>query len=106
MIILVTLRNNPGLQILLLLTISVYSQILIMKSKPYDSKLTNVVTFFNEFAVSIYLYLSFLLSDFVQARSTDIEEMKVLEFRILISWIMTMLLCIVVALNFFAYLFV
>jgi|LauGreDrversion4_2_1035121.scaffolds.fasta_scaffold647176_1 hypothetical protein len=106
MIILVTLRNNPAFQILLLLTISVFSQILIIKSKPYDTRLTNVVTFFNELAVSLFLYLSFLLSDFVQARSSDIEEIKVLEFRLLISWIMTMLLCIVVALNFFAYLFV
>ena len=106
MIILVTLRNYPAFQILLLLTISVLSQTLIIKLKPYDSRLTNVVTFLNEFAVSLYLYLLFLLSDFVQARSTEIEEIKVLEFRLLISWIMTILLSIVVALNFFAYLVV
>ena len=79
---------------------------MIIKSKPYDSRLTNAVTFFNEVAVSLYLYLSFLLSDFVQAQSTEIEEIKVLEFRLLISWIMTILLTVVVALNFFAYLVV
>jgi len=104
MIILVTLRNNPALQILLLLIISVFTQTLIIKSKPYDKILTNVVTFLNESAVSLFLYLSFLLSDFVQARSSDIEEMKLLEFRLLISWIMTMLLCTVVALNFLVFL--
>ncbi len=106
MIILVTLRNNPALQILLLLIISVFTQTLIIKSKPYDKRLTNVVKFLNELAVSLFLYLSFLLSDFVQARSSDIEEIKLLEFRLLISWIMTMLLCTVVALNFIAFLFV
>jgi hypothetical protein len=65
MIVLVTLKNNPALQMLLLLTISVFSQTLIIKSQPYDSRLTNIVTFFNEFAVSVYLYLSFFLTDFV-----------------------------------------
>jgi hypothetical protein len=103
MIILVTLRNNPALQILILLIISVFTQTLIIKSKPYDKILTNVVAFLNELAVSIFLYLSFLLSDFVQAQSSDIEEIRVLEFRLLISWIMTMLLCTVVALNFLAF---
>ena len=64
-IILVILRNNPALQILILLILSVLSQIMIFKYQPYDSRLTNVVTFINELAVSVYLYLSILLSDFV-----------------------------------------
>ncbi len=57
--------NSLVIFIIIILTISVLSQTLIIKSQPYDSKMTNMVPFINELAVSVYLYLSLLLSDFV-----------------------------------------
>jgi hypothetical protein len=102
----VTLRNNPAFQILILLMISVVSQVLTIKFLPYDTTLTNVVSFINEVSVSVYLYLSLLLSDFVQTQSASIEEIKILEMRQTIGWIITIVICVVVVFNIVAFLIV
>jgi hypothetical protein len=84
----------------------VVSQVLTIKVLPYDTALTNVVSFINEVSVSVYLYLSLLLSDFVQTQSTSIEEIKILEMRQSIGWIITIVICVVVAFNIVAFLIV
>ena len=64
LLILIVLYDKPAFQILSLLSLSVIWQCLILFSKPFDSKAVNIISFYNELSVSVYLYLAFLLSDF------------------------------------------
>jgi hypothetical protein len=73
-IILTTMTSYPVLQMQALIILSWVQQILIFKCQPYESKLTNFVTFINELAVSIYLYFSLLLSDYLECQFTSIED--------------------------------
>lgn len=64
------LRDYPGIQIVLLLAISIVVQILLIFCKPFvdDAK----ICLFNEFMVSSYLYLMLTLTDL--NRETQIKE--------------------------------
>ena len=74
LILLTNLTGYPALQIQVLIIFSWVQQILILKCLPYESKLKNFLTFINEFAVSIYLYFSLLLSDYLECQFTSIED--------------------------------
>ncbi len=74
LIILTTLNSYPVLQMLFLIIFSLIQQILILKCHPYDSNLTNTITFINELSVSIYLYISLLLSDYLECQLTSSED--------------------------------
>ena len=74
LILLTNLTSYPALQIQVLIIFSWVQQILILKCLPYESKLKNFLTFINEFAVSIYLYFSLLLSDYLECQFTSIED--------------------------------
>ena len=74
LIILTTMTSYAVLQMQVLIILSWVQQILIIKCQPYESKLTNFVTFINELAVSIYLYFSLLLSDYLECQFTSIED--------------------------------
>ena len=63
-IILVQLRNFPGLQIPLLVIISILNQIYIVKVWPFEEPRENYLALLNEWLVSLYLYDNILLSDF------------------------------------------
>jgi hypothetical protein len=41
---------------------------LIWTARPYDSRAVNIITFANEVAVSVYLYLAFMLSDYLDTQ--------------------------------------
>ena len=97
LIILTTLNIYPVLQIQVLLIFSVLQQLLILKCLPYDSKLTNVIVFINEVAVSIHLYLSLLLSDYLECQFTSDDDF--LKAKIALSWALTVLLCVVIGIN-------
>ena len=66
LIILVILRSEPIYQIGLLLSLSLIQQCLIAKAYPYETKKLNLLVFFNEMATSMYLYLTFLLTDYLE----------------------------------------
>ena len=74
LIILTTLNSYPVLQMLFLIIFSLIQQILILKCHPYDSNLTNTIAFINELSVSIYLYISLLLSDYLECQLTSSED--------------------------------
>ena len=60
----VFLRNNNVAQILVLLIVSVFFQINILKAKPLNEPVDNKLTFIFEATVSIYLYILLMLTDF------------------------------------------
>ncbi len=58
------MKSYPAPQIFLLLILSFVWQTLIKTSKPYQKCGTNIIVFMNEIAVSMNLYLMFLLTDY------------------------------------------
>jgi len=68
-----------------------------LKCLPYESKLTNFLTFINETAVSIHLYLSLLLSDYLECQFTSDDDF--LKAKVALSWALTLLLCVVIGIN-------
>ncbi len=97
LIILTTLNSYPILQIQTLLIFSVIQQLLILKCLPYDSTLTNVTVFINEVSVSIHLYLSLLLSDYLECQFTSDDDF--LKAKVGLSWALALLLCVVIGIN-------
>lgn len=63
-LILLTLRDLPQLQISSLLGLSLLFQFMIAGIFPFEDRLTNCMWFFNEAMVSCYLYVLFTLTDF------------------------------------------
>lgn len=101
LIILLILNNYPAIQTLLLLILSISWQLIIIKSQPYDSKLTNTITFFNELAVSAYLYLVLMLSDYLESQHSQSNQL--FQNRTKIGWAITILICFVIAVNLLAF---
>ncbi len=62
--VLVCLRNLPDYQIIILLILSIFIECLSVRYKPLSDPLENKISLFNEFMVSIYLYLLLGLTDF------------------------------------------
>ena len=58
------MREYPGLQLPLLLAISVFRQVYLIRSKPYIERNENMLSVFNELLVSAYLILLLLITDF------------------------------------------
>jgi hypothetical protein len=56
-----------------------------------------VIVFINEVAVSIHLYLSLLLSDYLECQFTSDDDF--LKAKIALSWALTVLLCVVIGIN-------
>lgn len=67
LIILTFLSIYPTLQMQILLIFSLVQQCLILSSRPYKTTSLNILSFFNELSVSIYLYLALLLSDYLDS---------------------------------------
>ena len=75
-----TLKETPSFQILTLLVLSVLQQALILCYLPYATKEINLLSLYNELAVSVYLYLGLLLTDNLDADFTDQE--RITELRL------------------------
>ncbi|TNV85776.1 hypothetical protein FGO68_gene10972 [Halteria grandinella] len=60
---LITLREYPALQIIIIAPLLIFSQALMIVGKPLDSKMENIVSLFNEIMASLYLYGLFTLTD-------------------------------------------
>ena len=72
-------------------------QCLQLLSFPYDSNGVNIITFFNEIAVSTYLYLTMLISDYSETMFNSQAEVQ--SFRLKIAWMIAGLLILVIAVN-------
>jgi hypothetical protein len=59
-----------------------------------------VIVFINEVAVSIYLYLLLLLSDYLYCQFTSDDDF--LRAKVALSWALTLLLCVVIGINIIA----
>jgi hypothetical protein len=84
--------------VILLLILSHIQQCLHLLSFPYDSKGVNIITLFNEIAVSTYLYLTMLISDYSETMFNNLAEIQI--FRLKIAWMIAGLLILVIAVNF------
>ncbi len=60
----------------------------------------NLLSFYNEASVSIYLYLAFLLSDYLDSQFPDDKVATVAQLRLLIAWVLTSLLMFTIFINF------
>jgi hypothetical protein len=58
---------------------------------PFDSNLKNCISFYNELAVSAYLYVSFLLTDYL-----DLSVFPISDY---VSWTLTSILMFTIFLN-------
>ena len=68
-------------------------------ARPYESRAVNVITFVNEAAVSCYLYLAFMLSDYLD--SQVIDNGPLLSYlKLQIAWLLTCLLLVTILINF------
>ncbi len=64
---------------------------MILVAKPYSSKSENYISLFNEFAVSSYLYVLLMLTDYLE--TTDISAREIL------SWMLTSILMLAIFVN-------
>ena len=88
-VIMVFLRDFPGIQIISLLSISVTIQLLTFASHPLKSSTDQRMSVFNETATSIYLYLMLTLTDYMGDTGLRDE----------IGWCLTGVVITVVAIN-------
>jgi hypothetical protein len=74
-------------------------QYLILTARPYEIRAVNIITFVNEAAVSCYLYLAFMLSDYLDTQVIDNQPL-LSYFKLQIAWLLTCLLLGTVLINF------
>ena len=70
-----------------------------MKARPYESRAVNIITFVNEAAVSCYLYLAFMLSDYLDTQVIDNQPL-LSHLKLQIAWLLSCLLLGTVLINF------
>jgi hypothetical protein len=88
-VVLVQLRDYPGLQIPLLLFISMVSQIYLIRIRPYEGGVQNKMRLANECLLSMYLYVKFSL--------TDINTHP--DYRLFSAWMLVSILAFSVIFN-------
>jgi hypothetical protein len=95
LVILVEGRDLGSFQILALLVSSLLAQSLTLHLKPHQDPWDNAFQFFNEYAVSIYLYLMLLLSDLNRLE----EGTGGPQVREVVGWALLGVIALVVAVN-------
>ena len=88
-LILCTITNNPAIQIMILLPLSVLFQAFIIRGKPYSEKRDQYMALLNECAASTYLYIMMLLTDYWGENLIRDD----------IGWALLCFLCFIVAVN-------
>jgi hypothetical protein len=96
--ILIFLSDRPAFQILFLLILSIIWQFLLLVAKPFDRKIINIISFYNEVAVSAYLYTAFLLSDYLETQLRE-EKSVISNLRLDFAWILTGILMLTIFIN-------
>ncbi len=74
-------------------------QYLILTARPYESRAVNIITFVNEAAVSCYLYLAFMLSDYLDTQVIDNQPL-LSHLKLQIAWLLSCLLLGTLLINF------
>jgi hypothetical protein len=88
---------------MLLLIISGLHQCLLLHFSPHSSKRVSLICLFNELAVSLNLYLSLLLTDYLSQQLehyNDNSTDTLSTLRLYIAWIITALLIATIFVNF------
>jgi hypothetical protein len=67
-----------------------------LNAKPFETRVANIISFYNEAAASLYLYSGILLTDFLE---TQVEESQLANLRLKISWALTGILIFTIFLN-------
>jgi hypothetical protein len=62
-----------------------------LTARPFASRAVNIITFANEAAVSCYLYLAFMLSDYLDSQVIDNQPL-LSYLKLQIAWVLTCLL--------------
>ena len=57
-----------------------------------------IISFYNELSVSLYLYMAFLLSDFLDTQ--ELDETEFTNLRLLFAWIICGILILTVFVNY------
>lgn len=70
-VILMTLSSYPSVQVLILLILSIFYQIIIIYVKPFILPSNNRLRLVTELLISCYLYFYLLLSDYNQNLNSD-----------------------------------
>jgi hypothetical protein len=74
-------------------------QCLILLSKPFESKAINIISFYNEVAVSVYLYVALIISDYLETQLPN-DKLILSKLRLYFAWILTGILIITIFINF------
>jgi hypothetical protein len=69
---------------------------MIIVAWPYDSNSMNIIALINEVAVSVYLYISFLLTDYLDTMSAIIDYSHTKD---ILSWFLTSILMLTILIN-------
>ena len=83
---------------MLLLIISCVQQGLILRSRPYESKGKNFINMLNEVAVSLNLFSSLILTDFLR-QQVNVDTDKLAKLRLQVAWFITLLLIVTIFIN-------
>jgi flagellar biosynthesis protein FlhB len=72
---------------------------MILVAWPYDSNSLNYISLYNEVAVSVYLYILFQLTDYLDTMS-ETTNTDYSQIREILSWILTSILMLTIFINF------
>ena len=98
-LVLLLLRELPVIQIISLLILSVAWQMMIFIAWPYDSNSTNIILLTNEVTVSVYIYIIFLMTDFLETITEASASIDHSHMRETLSLLLTSILMLIVFLN-------
>jgi hypothetical protein len=98
-LVLLLLRELPAIQIISLLILSVAWQIMIFIAWPYDSNSTNIILLTNEVTVSVYIYIIFLMTDFLETITEASAGIDHSHMRETLSLLLTLILMLIVFVN-------
>jgi hypothetical protein len=83
-IILIFLREYPGIEVVLLLYIQIVYQALFVWAKPFEDKSSYILTLVNESMITFYLYATLSLTDFVTTDNVQVQ----LAIRLYSGWLL------------------
>jgi hypothetical protein len=98
-LVLLLMRELPAIQIISLLILSVAWQMMIYIAWPYDSNSTNIILLTNEVTVSVYIYIIFLMTDFLETITEASAGIDHSHMRETLSLLLTSILMLIVFLN-------
>lgn len=71
--VLVGMTDYPGIQVMILFSLSQYRQFYLLHVKPYESDAQNYLALFNEILVSAYIYCFIALAEFAKTEEAKLN---------------------------------